>query len=105
MAREIKAKYLLLNTSKNIIKVCETDPHIPLGDICLKSATVKFLDNNSVEILGDKIQEDFTHYTIFTEDMNINEQPADNEIEMKHKSIFDFSKGKKSPALVPAGIA
>jgi hypothetical protein len=95
MERELKSNYLKIDGSKFILEVYENEPSTRLSDFALKNVSIKFKEDKTIEVTGDKIEWSFAFAKSFLEDMK--NKPNHEYVNMGYKNIMDFFKGIKKP--------
>ena len=95
MERELKSNYAKINSSKSLLEVCENEPSTNWVDFALKNVTIKFKEDATIEVTGEKIEWAFTFDKIFVEDLK--NEPTDNYTKLGYRTISDFFKGIKKP--------
>ncbi len=95
MERELKSNYARIDSSKSILEVYENEPSTHWSDFALKNVTIKFKEDTTIEVIGEKIEWSFTFNKEFVEVLK--DTPNEKYTKLGYRTISDFFKGIKKP--------
>lgn len=95
MDRELKSNYLKIDSSRHTFELHEKEPSTSIFQFCLKNAIIKFKEDKTIEVTGEKILWSICYERQFIED--IEDVPDDKYIRLGYKTIIDFLRGIRKP--------
>lgn len=95
MERELKSNYARIDSSKSILELYETEPSTHWSDFALKNVKIKFKEDTTIEVTGEKIEWSFSFNKKFVEDLK--HTPREEYIKFGYRTISDFFNGIKKP--------
>ena len=95
MEQELKSNYARVDFERSLIEVYENEPSTHLSNFALKNVTIKFKEDTTIEVTGQKIEWSFCFKERFAEDLD--DKPDEKYIKMGYRTIPDFFKGIKKP--------
>ena len=102
MERELKSNYARINYGKSILEFHEKEPSTYMYDFALKNVIIKFNNDATIEVTGERIIWLFTFEKKFVEDMDF--EPEEKYTKLGYKTLLDFFKGIKKPYVKTAVI-
>jgi hypothetical protein len=95
MEKELKCNFLKVNQSKNTFEVHEKEPPTNWAEFVIQNATIKFKEDSTIEVFGEKIEWSFAFHETFVEDLK--REPKESYTALGYKTILDRLKGIKKP--------
>ena len=95
MERELKSNYARIDDTKSILEVYETEPSTHWRNFALKNVVIKFKEDTTIEVTGEKIEWSFSFNKEFVEDLK--NTPNEKYTKLGYRTISDFFKGIKKP--------
>jgi hypothetical protein len=93
--RELKSNNARIDISKSILEVFEKEPSTHISNFVLKNVTVKFKEDTTIEVIGERINWSFSFQNEFVEDLA--DAPSEKYTKLGYRTILDFFKGIKKP--------